>query len=107
MAIKWISDGKGIRYYEHQTRKYGKRPDRYYTLVYRLGGKIKTESLGWESENCVPGGESLLKRAQCLLATLRENWRVGEGPQTLAEMRDCKKAEKEKSRHKKKQKKIG
>ncbi|MCI6332510.1 MAG: site-specific integrase [Desulfovibrio piger] len=96
MAIKWISDGKGIRYYEHQTRKYGKRPDRYYTLVYRLGGKIKTESLGWESENRVPGGESLLKRAQRLLATLRENWRVGEGPQTLAEMRDCKKAEKEK-----------
>ena len=66
MAIKWISDGKGIRYYEHQTRKYGKRPDRYYTLVYRLGGKIKTESLGWESGNCVLGGESLLKRAQCL-----------------------------------------
>ena len=52
--------------------------------------------LGWESENRVPGGESLLKRAQRLLATLRENWRVGEGPQTLAEMRDCKKAEKEK-----------
>lgn len=86
MGIKWISHGKGIRYYEHPTRKHGKRPDRYYTLVYRLGGKVKAESLGWESENRVPG-ESLLKRAQRLLATLRENWRTGDGAQTLAEMR--------------------
>ena len=95
MGIKWFSEGKGIRYYKHPKRKHGKRPDRYYTIVYRLGGKVKTESLGWESENRVPG-ESLLKRAQRLLAMLRENWRTGEGAQTLAEMRQLNQLEREK-----------
>lgn len=95
MGIKWFSEGKGIRYYKHPQRKYGKRPDRYYTLVYRLEGKIKTESLGWESENRVLG-ESMLKRAQRLLAMLRENWRTGNGPQTLAEMRHLNQLERKK-----------
>lgn len=87
MAIKWISSSKGIRYYEHPSRKYGKRPDRYYSLTYKLDGKVKCEGLGWESENRVPG-ESLQNRGERLLAQLRENQRTGQGPRTLAEMHD-------------------
>lgn len=87
MAIKWVSNCKGVRYYEHSSRKYGKRPDRYYVLTYKQNGKTKSESLGWESENRIPG-ESLQNRAERLLAVLRENWRTGEGPQSLKEMRE-------------------
>ena len=77
----WIPAGKGIRYQEHPTRKHGKKPDRYWCLQYRLRGKVINEGVGWWSAGA--------SQAQCeeLLSKLRENWRSGEGPQTLREMR--------------------
>ena len=77
----WISAGKGIRYHEHPTRKHGKKLDRYWSLQYRLRGKVINEAVGWWSAGA--------SQAQCeeLLSKLRENWRSGEGPQTLREMR--------------------
>lgn len=86
MGIIWIKAGKGIRYFEHPSRKHGKRFDRYYALTYKLDGKTRCEGFGWESENYVPG-ESLQARAERLLAQLRENQRLGNGPRTLADMR--------------------
>ena len=35
-----------MRYYEHKTRKYGVRFDRYYTIRYKINGKDKEEALG-------------------------------------------------------------
>ena len=79
--VTWISAGKGIRYQEHPTRKHGKKPDRYWCLQYRLRGKNINEAVGWWSAGA--------SQAQCeeLLLKLRENWRSGQGPQTLREMR--------------------
>jgi integrase len=77
----WIPAGKGIRYQEHPTRKHGKKPDRYWCLQYKLRGKTINEAVGWWSAGA--------SQAQCeeLLSKLRENWRSGQGPQTLREMR--------------------
>lgn len=50
MAIKWIAAAKGIRYREHETRKHGKRPDRYWCIQYKLNGKTINEAVGWWSE---------------------------------------------------------
>lgn len=75
----WHSAGKGIRYKEHPTRRYGNHPDRYYSLFYKVNGKSYTEALGWESENREPG-RSMLKRAEDLMALIRQNRRTGEAP---------------------------
>ena len=77
----WITAGRGIRYREHETRKHGKRPDRYWCIQYKLKGRNVNEAVGWWS-----GGAN---QAQCeeLLAELRRNHKNGQGPQTLKEMR--------------------
>jgi len=77
----WISVGKGIRYKEHPTRKHGKRPDRYWCLQYRLGGKTINEAVGWWSDGASQA------QSEELLAELRLNQKSGQGPQTLREMR--------------------
>ena len=80
MADKWIPACPGIRYKEHSIRKHGKRPDRYWVLQYRRNNKTYNEAVGWWSQGA--------NQAQCeeLLAQLRQNWRKGQGPQTLREM---------------------
>ena len=54
MPVKWIQSGqKGVRYYEHDKRKYEdgaiKRLDRYYAIRYQYQGKRIEEGLGWAS----------------------------------------------------------
>ena len=80
---QWTSAGRGIRYREHETRKHGKRPDRYWCIQYKLKGKTINEAVGWWSMGA--------SQAECedLLSKLRENWRSGQGPQTLKEMREA------------------
>ncbi len=82
MATKWISAAKGIRYKEHESRKHGKRFDRYFALQFKRNGKVLNEAVGWSSDG--------VTQAECerLLSILRENWRTGTGPQTLREMRE-------------------
>jgi len=77
--LKWHRAAKGIRYREHASRKHGKRPDRYYVINYKRNGKMIEEAIGWASDG--------VTQAECekILVQLRENWRSGEGPQTLAE----------------------
>jgi len=77
----WINAGRGIRYREHATRKHGQRPDRYWCIRYKTGGRYATESVGWWSDG--------ISKADCeaILGEVRRNQRLGQGPQTLKEMR--------------------
>lgn len=82
MAVKWISSGeKGVRYYEHETRKHGIRADRYFAIRYTVNGKTKEEGLGWWSEGWN------VERAIAERSKLTEAKRTGQGPATLEEKR--------------------
>jgi integrase len=81
MGINWITAVRGIRYKEHPNRRHGKKPDRYWVLQYRRDGRTYNEAIGWWSEGASQA------QAETLLAQLRQNWRTGNGPQTLKEMR--------------------
>ena len=80
--VAWISAGRGIRYREHESRKHGQRPDRYWCIRYKRNGRDVNEAVGWWSHG--------VTKAKCdeLLAELRQNHRLGQGPQTLREMRE-------------------
>ena len=83
MAVKWIPTGeKGIRYYEHPTRKHGVGRDRYFSIRYTVDGKTKEEGLGWWSEGWN------IERAIAERSKLKEAHRTGEGPSTLGEKRE-------------------
>jgi integrase len=90
------SNFRGVRYREHPTRKHGKIPDRYYTIFFKLEGKMVQEGLGWAShqwEEVGRDGKVKLvnwteKRAAVVLGELRNNYRQGSGPRTLKEKRE-------------------
>lgn len=85
---KWYKTAfPGVRYRVHPTRKHGVNADRYFTIRYRLDGKIREEGLGWASQ-----GMTARKAANCL-AKLIEARRTGEGAQTLAEQRELRRFE--------------
>ena len=50
MAVKWVKVGKGLQATFHESRKYGKRFDRYIRARYQVDKKFKMFSFGWESE---------------------------------------------------------
>jgi integrase len=51
MTIKWIkTPHKGLRYYEHATRKHVKKKDRYYAIRFKVDGKDYGYGIGWWSE---------------------------------------------------------
>ena len=79
---KWITEERGIRYYEHETRMHGKRRDRYYTLRFTVDGKQIEEGLGWLSDGWT------LTKARIELAKLKEAKRIGNGAVTLRQARD-------------------
>lgn len=82
---RWIkSKHPGIRYREHDTRRHGvgNKPDRYYTIFYKLEGKMVEEAVGWASQGMTE------KKAAAMLAELQENHRRGTGPRTLKEKRE-------------------
>ncbi len=82
MARKYIKTSfVGVRYREHETRKHGVRPDRYFFVRYKLNGKDKEEGLGWSSQGWTA------QKASEKLAKLKEAQRTGEGAITLAEKR--------------------
>lgn len=87
MSLNWHTAAPGIRYREHDTRKHGIKPDRYYAIRYRVDGRRIEEGLGWASQ-----GWSLAE-AREKLAELRKANRTGEGARTLAEVRVKKGAE--------------
>lgn len=72
----------GVRFREHPSRKHGIPPDKYFTIVYRHNGKVKSEAIGWASEKWTA------EKAATELSELRRNQRRGSGPQTMAEKRE-------------------
>lgn len=81
MSVQWITAATGIRYREHETRKHGLRPDRYFTVRFYVDGRRVEEALGWASEGWT------LKLAQEELGKLRMAKRTGDGFVTLRERR--------------------
>lgn len=84
MAIQKIKTSfLGVRFREHATRKHGVRLDRCFFVRFKVDGKDREEMAGWASE-----GMSA-EKAFNLLSVVRENIRSGQGPQSLAEMREA------------------
>lgn len=83
MAVTWYKTKfLGVRFREHKSRKHGgNRPDKCFSIRYKLNGQDKEEVVGWSTQGVT--AESAFK----LLAQLRENARLGTGPLTLAELR--------------------
>lgn len=97
---RWIkSKHPGIRYREHDTRRHGvgNKPDRYYTIFYKLDGKMVEEAVGWASQGMTE------KKATAILAELHENHRRGTGPRTLKEKRGLATAERQEQEEQDKQ----
>lgn len=78
----------GVRYYEHPTRKLRSGgADRYFTIRYKINGKVKEECLGWVSE----GWNA--QKANAMRAQLKVAQTTGDGPKTLEAMRTLNEAE--------------
>lgn len=83
MAVAWVKTNfLGVRYREHAARKHGVRPDRCFSIRYKVDGKDKEEVAGWASEGM--SAEKAFK----LLAAIRENIKNGTGPKSLSAMRE-------------------
>lgn len=85
MSRKWISALPGVRYREHETRRQKNgRPDRYYAIrYYDADGKQREDGLGWATE-----GWSA-EKAQGVLGELKKAALTGEGPRSVAELREA------------------
>lgn len=103
---KWIKTNfRGVRYHEHESRKNGIKKDQYFTIRYASNSKAKDykiieEGLGWASQGWTAA------KAYDRLRELKENQKIGQGPQTLAEKREILKEQKQaqaaaKERHEK------
>ena len=80
---------RGVRYREHETRKHGVQKDKYFFIRYKLNGRDREEGLGWQSEGWTAA------KAYDHLRELKENSRIGQGPQSLAEKREIERQRKE------------
>ncbi len=90
MAIKKTkSRSTGVRFKEHPTRKHQGKPDRYYTIRYKVGGKLYEEGLGWATEGWND------EKARDIRADLMQAKKTGEGAATLSEKRQISKTRKE------------
>jgi len=87
--MKWITAARGVRFYEHKTQKHGIKPDRYYVIYFRRGGKPVYEKNGWASEGWT------LEKVLDELHQLKANYRTGAGPVPLQEKREIEQARKE------------
>ena len=96
---KWISTKfKGVRYYEHPTRKHGVRFDHYFAIRYQKDGKRKEEGIGWTSEFDPEDGQNWTEaKAALVLERLRGAARHGkkEAPTRIAEQREIERERKE------------
>jgi integrase len=94
MSVKWQSTPlKGVRFYQHPTRKHGVKYDRYYAIRYQKDGQRKEEGCGWASEGWTA------EKAFRTLGDLRDAAQKGEPGHRLSERRETKrKAEAEQAR---------
>ncbi|WP_321401745.1 site-specific integrase [Maridesulfovibrio sp.] len=77
----------GVRYREHETRKHGIQPDKYFTITYKYKGKTETESIGWASQGVKA------QDAANVLSELKVNQTQGKFPQTLKQKKEMAAAE--------------
>jgi integrase len=79
---KFSTQFPGVRYRVHKCRKYsGGNLDRYFSIRYRVNGKLKEEGIGWASE----GWNA--QKVSIILSGLKKAHLTGKGPQTLGEQR--------------------
>jgi len=100
MVEKWDSLGNGLQARTHESRKFGRRFDRFIRGRYQVEGKRLFVSFGWESEwvaaeraRMKTEGEagprmSFVEFCQGELARLKKNALMGAGPITLKEDRE-------------------
>jgi integrase len=105
MAIKWIkTNHKGLRYYEHQDRKHGKKRDRYYSIRFKVDGAEYSYGVGWLSEGipeAIRKEEPELGFEDYCLKLLRQykgNVKIGSGPRSPKENRAIEEKRREQSR---------
>ncbi len=80
---KWIQTKfRGVRYYEHETRRHGIKKDRYYSIRIQKDGVRREEGLGWGSDGWTE------EKAILVLANIRKAQTTGEGEQSLKEKRE-------------------
>ncbi len=92
---------KGVRYYEHETRKHGVKFDRYLAIRYQRNGKRIEEGIGWTSERDPEDGQFWTEaKAALVLERLRGAARHGkqEAPTRIAEQRERERERKEAER---------
>lgn len=80
---KFKTQYPGVRYREHPTRKQRSgQLDRYFSIRYKDDGRTVEEGTGWATE----GWNA--EKAHAVLATIKQNKRTGQGPLSLADMRE-------------------
>jgi integrase len=87
---RWIGTKfKGVRYYEHPTRRHGVGKDRYFAIRYQKDGKRIEEGIGWASELDPKEKQHwTAEKAAMILGELKESARgLKEGPHRLVERR--------------------
>lgn len=67
----------------YRERIHNGKSDKYFILRYRINSKQYEEAVGWASDGWTA------KRCNDVLLTLRTNQRLGQGPYTLADMREA------------------
>jgi integrase len=94
MAKQWFkTNHKGLRYFEHETRKHGKKKDRYYSIRFRLDGTLHHFGVGWLSDGipeAIRKEEPNLGFEDYCLKLLRQykgNIKLGDGPKSPKEKR--------------------
>jgi len=110
MAGKWKkTNHTGLRYYEHNTRKHGKKQDRYYAIRFRLDKELYEYGIGWLSEGipeAIRKEEPNLGFEDYCLKLLRQykaNVKIGTGPKSPKEKRTIEKAKREQEEKERKQ----
>jgi len=91
MPVIWKGTNfKGVRYYEHPTRKHGVGKDKYFAIRYQRNGKRVEEGIGWTSEIDPKDKKHwTAEKAAILLGELKETARgLKQGAVRLSERRD-------------------
>ena len=80
---QWFpTEGKGIRFRKHHTRKHGVQFDKYFAIRYAVDRSLKEEAIGWSSEGWT------LEKVAAIREELLSNIKSGNGPQSYAEMNE-------------------
>lgn len=92
--IKWIKTAhRGLRYYEHPTRRHGKKKDRYYTIRFKVGGVDYGYGIGWWSDGIPEEARQdnpdmgFEEYALTQMKVYKANVKAGSGPKSPKEKR--------------------